>query len=53
MRHGQQCLIRGLARSIENRYRRDDVRDWFDRAGLTDTSILPGAGWRAVGTAAT
>ena len=34
---------------IENRYRRDEVNDWLERAGLTHTTILPGAGWRAVG----
>jgi hypothetical protein len=34
---------------IENRYRRDQVAEWLDRAGLVNTSILAGAGWRAVG----
>ncbi|HEY2744157.1 MAG TPA: methyltransferase domain-containing protein [Polyangia bacterium] len=35
---------------IENRYRRDEVAGWLARAGLGDTAILPGYGWRAVGT---
>ena len=35
---------------IENRYRRDEVAGWLARAGLADTAILPGYGWRAVGT---
>lgn len=35
---------------IENRYRRDEVAGWLARAGLTDTEIRPGYGWRAVGT---
>jgi SAM-dependent methyltransferase len=34
---------------IENRYRRAEVAQWLERAGLTDTRILAGAGWRAVG----
>ncbi len=37
---------------IENRYRRDEVAGWLARAGLTDTEIRPGYGWRAVGTVA-
>ena len=35
---------------IENRYRRDEVAGWLARAGLGDAAILPGYGWRAVGT---
>jgi len=35
---------------IENRYRRDEVAAWFTRSGLVETAILPGYGWRAVGT---
>ena len=35
---------------IENRYRRDEVAGWLARAGLGDTAIFPGYGWRAVGT---
>jgi SAM-dependent methyltransferase/uncharacterized protein YbaR (Trm112 family) len=34
---------------IENRYSRAEVAGWLDRAALTDTSILGGAGWRASG----
>jgi hypothetical protein len=34
---------------IENRYRRAQVAEWLERAGLTHTRILAGAGWRAVG----
>jgi SAM-dependent methyltransferase len=34
---------------IENRYRRAEVADWLNRAGLVNTRILAGAGWRAVG----
>ncbi len=37
---------------IENRYRRDEVAGWLARAGLSDTEIHPGHGWRAVGTVA-
>jgi SAM-dependent methyltransferase len=35
---------------IENRYRRDEIAGWLERAGLADTAIFPGYGWRAVGT---
>jgi SAM-dependent methyltransferase/uncharacterized protein YbaR (Trm112 family) len=35
---------------IENRYRRDEVEGWLVRAGLEQTDIRPGYGWRAVGT---
>ena len=35
---------------IENRYRRDEVAGWLQRAGLTDIAIHAGYGWRAVGT---
>ena len=35
---------------IENRYRRDEVQGWLTRAGLEQTDIRPGYGWRAVGT---
>jgi SAM-dependent methyltransferase/uncharacterized protein YbaR (Trm112 family) len=35
---------------IENRYRRDEVAGWLARAGLADTDIRPGYGWRAIGT---
>jgi SAM-dependent methyltransferase/uncharacterized protein YbaR (Trm112 family) len=35
---------------IENRYRRDEVAGWLTRAGLADTDIRAGYGWRAVGT---
>ncbi|HXU68014.1 MAG TPA: methyltransferase domain-containing protein [Polyangia bacterium] len=35
---------------IENRYRKDEVAGWLARAGLGDVAILPGYGWRAVGT---
>jgi SAM-dependent methyltransferase len=34
---------------LEHRYRRDEVDAWLERAGLTDATILGGAGWRAVG----
>jgi SAM-dependent methyltransferase/uncharacterized protein YbaR (Trm112 family) len=34
---------------IENRYRRAEVADWLNGAGLVNTRILAGAGWRAVG----
>jgi SAM-dependent methyltransferase len=37
---------------IENRYRRDEVAGWLERAGLEETEIRPGYGWRAVGTVA-
>jgi SAM-dependent methyltransferase/uncharacterized protein YbaR (Trm112 family) len=32
---------------IENRYRRDEVLGWLDRAGLASPVVLPGGGWRA------
>jgi len=32
---------------IENRYRRDEVLGWLDRAGLTHPVVLAGHGWRA------
>lgn len=35
---------------IENRYRRDEVEGWLARAGLEQTQIRAGYGWRAVGT---
>ena len=34
---------------IENRYSRAEVAAWLERAGLEDTVILGGAGWRASG----
>jgi SAM-dependent methyltransferase/uncharacterized protein YbaR (Trm112 family) len=34
---------------IENRYSRDEVAQWFERAGLADVRILGGQGWRASG----
>jgi SAM-dependent methyltransferase/uncharacterized protein YbaR (Trm112 family) len=34
---------------IENRYGREDVKGWFERAGFEDVMILGGAGWRASG----
>ena len=37
---------------IENRYRRDEVEGWLARAGLSETDVRPGFGWRAVGTVA-
>ncbi len=37
---------------IENRYRRDEVEGWFARAGLGETTVLGGAGWRAAGVRA-
>jgi SAM-dependent methyltransferase len=35
---------------IENRYRKDEVAGWLERAGLGDIVIHAGYGWRAVGT---
>jgi len=34
---------------IEHRYRELEVKEWFERAGLTDIRLLPGFGWRAAG----
>jgi SAM-dependent methyltransferase len=34
---------------IENRYTRAEVAEWLNRAGLANTRILPGYGWRATG----
>lgn len=34
---------------IEHRYTRAEVLAWFERAGLSEISILPGVGWRAMG----
>lgn len=34
---------------IENRYGREEVAGWFERAGMEDVVILGGAGWRASG----
>jgi SAM-dependent methyltransferase/uncharacterized protein YbaR (Trm112 family) len=34
---------------IENRYRRDEVLGWLERAGLSDPVILGEGGWRAAG----
>jgi SAM-dependent methyltransferase/uncharacterized protein YbaR (Trm112 family) len=34
---------------IENRYRRQEVAGWLDRAGLRQQIILGGAGWRVMG----
>jgi SAM-dependent methyltransferase/uncharacterized protein YbaR (Trm112 family) len=34
---------------IENRYRRDEVARWLSSAGLSEPTILAGAGWRAMG----
>jgi hypothetical protein len=33
----------------ERRYREADVRAWLARAGLSDTVVLGGHGWRALG----
>jgi SAM-dependent methyltransferase/uncharacterized protein YbaR (Trm112 family) len=35
---------------IEHRYKRREVEAWLSDAGLTAPQILPGAGWRALGT---
>ncbi len=34
---------------IENRYEREEVQGWLERSGLTQQTILGGAGWRASG----
>lgn len=34
---------------IENRYTRDQVRGWLERAGLEDVSVLPNWGWLGSG----
>ena len=34
---------------IENRYTRDEVRGWLERAGLTDIQVLPNWGWLGTG----
>jgi SAM-dependent methyltransferase/uncharacterized protein YbaR (Trm112 family) len=39
-----------FATPIENRYRRDEVAAWFERANLRDVRILGNGGWRASGS---
>jgi 2-polyprenyl-3-methyl-5-hydroxy-6-metoxy-1,4-benzoquinol methylase len=33
---------------LEGRYRRDEVEEWLQAAGLDVVAILPGLGWRAI-----
>ncbi len=34
---------------IENRYSREEILEWYNRAGLKNVKILGGAGWRLFG----
>jgi SAM-dependent methyltransferase len=34
---------------IENRYSREEILEWYKRAGLSNIQILPGSGWRLFG----
>jgi hypothetical protein len=38
-----------LSAPIENRYTRDEVTDWFHRAGLEDLKVSANYGWVATG----